>query len=217
MASRNSADQNSYVNADDERNISSSHSSDQASDDDATQELDKFLTHLLDEDSDIDVENESHISASLTSRSDFDVIRSTENTGQLAKLISDGHLTGQASAWLMSNAKRILEWIRRPDVWKKIKIAAVSGITFGGVLAIIASLGFGSAGIVGGSLAAGFQSIVYGGLTPAGGLFATLQSMGMLGTLLPVGAGIAAAAGAIGGWIAWYRGRRTEESKEHDE
>lgn len=38
-----------------------------------------------------------------------------------------------------------------------------------------------------GSLAAAFQSYMYGAFTPAGGIFATLTSMGMLGTLmLPV-------------------------------
>ena len=35
-----------------------------------------------------------------------------------------------------------------------------------------------------GSLAAAFQSFIYGGLTPAGGIFATLTSMAMLGTLM---------------------------------
>ena len=32
-----------------------------------------------------------------------------------------------------------------------------------------------------GSLAAGFQSYMYGDFTPAGGIFATLTSMAMLG------------------------------------
>ena len=34
-----------------------------------------------------------------------------------------------------------------------------------------------------GSLAAGFQSFMYGGFTPAGGIFATLTSLAMLGIL----------------------------------
>ena len=37
-----------------------------------------------------------------------------------------------------------------------------------------------------GSLAAAFQSWAYGGFTPAGGAFATLTSMGMLGFLAPL-------------------------------
>ena len=36
------------------------------------------------------------------------------------------------------------------------------------------------------TLAAAFQSWAYGGFTPAGGVFATLTSMAMLGTLMPV-------------------------------
>lgn len=36
-----------------------------------------------------------------------------------------------------------------------------------------------------GTIAAAFQSIMYGGFTPAGGLFATLTSMAMVGTLMP--------------------------------
>lgn len=35
-----------------------------------------------------------------------------------------------------------------------------------------------------GSLAAVFQSYMYGAFTPAGGIFATLTSMGMMGTLM---------------------------------
>jgi hypothetical protein len=34
-----------------------------------------------------------------------------------------------------------------------------------------------------GSLAAAFQALMYGGFTPAAGMFATLTSMAMLGTL----------------------------------
>lgn len=40
---------------------------------------------------------------------------------------------------------------------------------------------------ISGSLAAAFQSFMYGAFTPAGGIFATLTSMGMMGTImLPV-------------------------------
>lgn len=37
-----------------------------------------------------------------------------------------------------------------------------------------------------GTLAAAFQSWAYGGFTPAGGIFATLTSLGMLGWLAPL-------------------------------
>ena len=43
-----------------------------------------------------------------------------------------------------------------------------------------------------GSLAAAFQSYMYGGFTPAGGIFATLTSMAMLGILMPPAAIFAA-------------------------
>jgi len=63
-------------------------------------------------------------------------------------------------------------------------------------LFICLGLGFGPIGVIGGmllfprifglltllgSLAAGFQSYMYGDFTPAGGIFATLTSMAMLG------------------------------------
>lgn len=37
-----------------------------------------------------------------------------------------------------------------------------------------------------GSIAAGFQAWAYGGFTPAGGIFATLTSIGMLGLAQPL-------------------------------
>ncbi|PKX89357.1 uncharacterized protein P174DRAFT_445899 [Aspergillus novofumigatus IBT 16806] len=75
----------------------------------------------------------------------------------------------------------VLQWLSRPDV-----LAAITAwwITFTIVITIIMSLGFGPAGVVAGSLAAGFQSFMYSGFTPAGGIFATLTSMAMLGTLM---------------------------------
>lgn len=39
-----------------------------------------------------------------------------------------------------------------------------------------------------GTLAAAFQSYMYGGFTPAGGVFATLTSIAMLGTMMPLAA-----------------------------
>ncbi|KAJ7716316.1 hypothetical protein B0H14DRAFT_3012976 [Mycena olivaceomarginata] len=46
-------------------------------------------------------------------------------------------------------------------------------------LLILAILGFGASGVVGGSPAARYQSLCYGGNTPASSLFAILQSIGM--------------------------------------
>ncbi|KAL2854237.1 hypothetical protein BJY01DRAFT_205703 [Aspergillus pseudoustus] len=51
-------------------------------------------------------------------------------------------------------------------------------------MAILLCLGFGPRGIAAGSIAAGFQSFMYGGFTPAGGIFATLTSTAMLGVFM---------------------------------
>ena len=59
--------------------------------------------------------------------------------------------------------------------------------------------------------------MAYGGLTPAGGLFASLQSMGMLGTLLPAAVGIGLGAAGIVSLAMWLRDRGVEEANEHDE
>ncbi|XPS75412.1 hypothetical protein M3J09_007499 [Ascochyta lentis] len=56
-------------------------------------------------------------------------------------------------------------------------------ITFTIVATLLLCLGFGPKGIIPGSLAGAFQALMYGGFTPAGGVFATLTSMAMLGTL----------------------------------
>lgn len=54
-----------------------------------------------------------------------------------------------------------------------------------------------------GTLAAAYQSAFLGNLTPAGSLFAKLQSMGMLGTLLPAQIGIAVAIAALVSSVVW--------------
>ncbi|KAF6224378.1 hypothetical protein HO133_010955 [Letharia lupina] len=59
------------------------------------------------------------------------------------------------------------------------------------------------------SLAAAFQSVVYGGFVPAGGLFASLTSMGMLGTLAPLFLGVAALVATAVTVMVWgFRVRR---------
>ncbi|KAJ5771683.1 hypothetical protein N7520_002212 [Penicillium odoratum] len=86
--------------------------------------------------------------------------------------------TWPGDSWLIKAS----EWLSRPDV-----VAVINAwcITFFIVITIILCLGFGPAGIVPGSLAAGFQSYMYGGFTPAGGIFATLTSMAMIGVFMP--------------------------------
>ncbi|KAH9909510.1 hypothetical protein F4778DRAFT_711734 [Xylariomycetidae sp. FL2044] len=65
-------------------------------------------------------------------------------------------------------------------------------ITFTVLVTLALCLGFGPAGVLPGSLAAAFQSAMYGGFTPAGGLFATLTSLAMVGLLSPALAAVAA-------------------------
>jgi len=57
-----------------------------------------------------------------------------------------------------------------------------------------------------GTLAAAFQSFAYGGFTPAGGIFATLTSMAMLGVLRPLEVGLAAATATAITMIVWACG-----------
>ena len=62
--------------------------------------------------------------------------------------------------------------------------------------------GFGAAGVSAGSWAAAAQSALYGGLTPAGGWFATATSWAMTGATGPVAACAAGATAAVyaAGW-----------------
>ena len=59
------------------------------------------------------------------------------------------------------------------------------------------------------TLAAAFQSWAYGGFTPAGGIFATLTSMGMLGTLMPVQVLCSAVLATLVTVVAWACGAGT--------
>ena len=57
-----------------------------------------------------------------------------------------------------------------------------------------------------GSLAAAFQSFMYAGFTPAGGIFATLTSMGMLGALMPAAVITAMVLATVVAAIVWSCG-----------
>lgn len=54
-----------------------------------------------------------------------------------------------------------------------------------------------------GTLAAAFQSYMYGGFTPAGGIFATLTSMAMLGTMMPLALLVASSIATVVASIVW--------------
>ncbi|KAF8602181.1 hypothetical protein BDV93DRAFT_607642 [Ceratobasidium sp. AG-I] len=90
------------------------------------------------------------------------------------------------------------EWVSQPHI--RAGIIAVAGIlTFAAIFFGVPALGFGASGIVAGSWAAGFQGAVYGGITPAAGLFAGLTSAGMSGQV-PALAAIGAATTMASGW-----------------
>ena len=66
------------------------------------------------------------------------------------------------------------------NLWKKIGIGAtITGGVIAGVALLPMTLGFGTAGIVGGSVAAGIQAAI--GNVAAGSLFAVCTSLGMSG------------------------------------
>ena len=66
------------------------------------------------------------------------------------------------------------------NIWKKIGIgAAITGGVIAGVALVPITMGFGTAGIIGGSIAAGIQSII--GNVAAGSIFAVCTSLGMTG------------------------------------
>jgi hypothetical protein len=94
-------------------------------------------------------------------------------------------------------------------------------ISFTIVVILILSLGFGPAGVVAGmtmddmiatnaiayisrgSLAAAFQAWMYGGFTPAAGIFATMTSLAMLGLLAPFAAIAGAMAATTITFVVW--------------
>ncbi|KAK3898224.1 hypothetical protein C8A05DRAFT_38196 [Staphylotrichum tortipilum] len=103
-------------------------------------------------------------------------------------MIASASLTERLGARLAQLWQSFTEWASQPrQFYTSHVIAAALAwlITFCAVCITILGLGFGPAGVVAGSLAAAFQAFMYGGFTPAGGIFATLTSMGMLGALMP--------------------------------
>ncbi|KAI0382274.1 hypothetical protein F5Y04DRAFT_51842 [Hypomontagnella monticulosa] len=83
---------------------------------------------------------------------------------------------------ISSTWNSFMAYLHLPHVYWAI---AVFAIVFTIVVTLGMCMGFGPAGIVPGSFAAAFQSFAYGAFTPAGGIFATLTSLAMLGLLNP--------------------------------
>ncbi|PSS14996.1 hypothetical protein M430DRAFT_20308 [Amorphotheca resinae ATCC 22711] len=102
--------------------------------------------------------------------------------------------------WVSTYWQDFTSWLSQPHV---LAILMAWWITFTLVITILMTLGFGPAGVLSGSLAAAFQSWMYGGFTPAAGIFATLTSVGMLGLAMPVFAVPAALIATLVSVITW--------------
>ncbi|KAL6799966.1 hypothetical protein J3E68DRAFT_397035 [Trichoderma sp. SZMC 28012] len=97
----------------------------------------------------------------------------------------------------------LIEWLSQPHI---LAVIMAWAITFTAICTLIICLGFGPVGIGAGTLAAAFQSYMYGAFTPAGGIFATLTSMAMLGTLMPAAAILAAVVATGVAILVWVLG-----------
>ncbi|PTB66819.1 hypothetical protein BBK36DRAFT_1198516 [Trichoderma citrinoviride] len=97
----------------------------------------------------------------------------------------------------------IIEWLSQPHI---LAVILAWAVTFTAVCTLILCLGFGPIGIGAGTLAAAFQSWAYGALTPAGGIFATLTSMAMLGTYMPAASILAAVVATGAAIVVWVLG-----------
>ncbi|OTA02512.1 hypothetical protein A9Z42_0029110 [Trichoderma parareesei] len=111
--------------------------------------------------------------------------------------------SGDSLDGLIHLYKTILEWISQPHI---LAVIITWAITFTFVCTLILCLGFGPIGIGAGTLAAAFQSWMYGAFTPAGGIFATLTSMAMLGTLMPAASLLAAVVATGAAIVVWVLG-----------
>ncbi|KAI9671459.1 MAG: hypothetical protein M1831_004368 [Alyxoria varia] len=78
---------------------------------------------------------------------------------------------------------RFSAWLAQPHVYSVIIAWAIAFLV---VYIGLSMLGFQPQGVAAGSIAAGLQAWAYGAFTPAGGLFAGLTSLGMLGLAQPV-------------------------------
>ncbi|KAK1690436.1 hypothetical protein BDP55DRAFT_650713 [Colletotrichum godetiae] len=110
---------------------------------------------------------------------------------------------GSLGPWLKQYWGAFRAWLSQPQI---IALVMTWAIVFTVVSIAILGLGFGPAGVGAGTLAAVFQSSMYGAFTPAGGLFATLTSMAMLGTLMPWAAVVSGVLATLAAGIVWGYG-----------
>jgi len=102
--------------------------------------------------------------------------------------------------WISVHWQDFTSWLSQPYI---IAILMAWWITFTLMITILMTMGFGPGGILSGSLAAAFQSWMYGGFTPAAGIFATLTSVGMLGFATPIFTGVAALTATLVAFLTW--------------
>ncbi|KAH6648116.1 hypothetical protein BKA67DRAFT_662846 [Truncatella angustata] len=102
--------------------------------------------------------------------------------------------------WFWSYIEGIPPWLTQPEVYRVLLAWAIAFTLF---YIIFTSLGFGPTGVLPGSIAAFFQSFMYRGFTPAGGLFATMTSLAMLGMMTPAVAAISATLATVIALIVW--------------
>ncbi|KAL1585220.1 hypothetical protein WHR41_05767 [Cladosporium halotolerans] len=119
-------------------------------------------------------------------------------TAGLHQFIAERNLV---AGYISSHAHEILEWISQPHI---VILITVWWITFTIIITLVLCLGFGPGGVVAGSLAAAFQAWAYGAFTPAGGIFATLTSLGMVGMLAPAVAVLGAGFATMVVSVVWY-------------
>ncbi|KDN44605.1 hypothetical protein RSAG8_05370, partial [Rhizoctonia solani AG-8 WAC10335] len=104
--------------------------------------------------------------------------------------------------WIVNSWQRFSEFLLRPEVRNAL---IVWFIVFWICALIPLASGFGRRGVLAGSIAAWFQSVVYGAFTPAGGFFAIMTSVGMLGVACPQIFIPSALIASLAAWIAWSK------------
>ncbi|CAE6342441.1 unnamed protein product [Rhizoctonia solani] len=102
--------------------------------------------------------------------------------------------------WFTASWQSLSEFLLRPDARNAI---IVWFVVFWICVLIPLALGFGPVGVIGGSLAAWFQSVIYGAFTPAGGFFAVMTSVGMMGVACPPVAVPSMIIASLAAWITW--------------
>ncbi|KAF8602221.1 hypothetical protein BDV93DRAFT_218155 [Ceratobasidium sp. AG-I] len=107
---------------------------------------------------------------------------------------------GEAVDWISKHWKEFSEFLVQPHVRN---VLIVWFIVFWIALFIPLTLGFGPKGVLAGSGAAWFQSAIYGAFTPAGGVFAVLTSIGMMGIAYPPAVILAVVLASGAAAIAW--------------